>query len=412
MEARDNEPKIRAIPIEDDDGMPLPDAGGPRRSRASRPRRPWMPLAVSGLAVGILIGAVTFFGAVEFQDPSATDPALFSLTASVDDTSQPTEALPPTLDEMIPGIAERLTLVTTDGISIWTFAWDPTFRVPNEFAMRTHVETEWFAAAFDPSGRLVAATGLSPTESGPPDVWIAAPTEFGSAPYMEQVWSAAWHADVASLAYVSQSEAIVTLETIDIDVPTRTAGPPHVMGTFDDVPAVVRWDERGFILQLGGRTVAMDQAGNESWSAKGWAHAASPNLIAQVRPTALGAMWFLVDRESGEATSLAEFGVEARPEYTSIVASSSSDLFAAATYRDDRPAVTRTSITIVSPTLGAPRIVQVDSHVTPIEFTANNEYLILQDVATHDLVFVDWQTGATHRFPVEKGHRVLAIYLG
>lgn len=115
---------------------------------------------------------------------------------------------------------------------------------------------------------------------------------------------------------------------------------------------------------------------------------------------------------SGEATSFFEFGIDARPSYTSIVASSTNDLFAATTYRVDRPSIRRTTITVIGPDLRGRRIVQVDGYVHPYQFTFDAAFLILTERNSNDLVFVAWRTGATHVFDAPDEHRVLALRLG
>jgi hypothetical protein len=89
MEAWDDDPQVRPVPIADDNGVLLPPAGASPRKRARRNRRPWLPLAVTGGAVVALIGAIALLGAVEYQDAPATDPKVFSLTTIADaDTPQ------------------------------------------------------------------------------------------------------------------------------------------------------------------------------------------------------------------------------------------------------------------------------------------------------------------------------------
>jgi len=408
MDSWENEPKIRPIPIEDDDGTLLPDAGGPRRSSGGRTHRTWMPLAVSAIAVAALVGAVTFFGAVEFDDPPSAGPEAFSLTTVVDQGTEPTEALPPTLAEMIPGVTERLTLVTTDGDAVRTFVWDPTFRVPNEFTMESPNSPEWLSASFDVGGRYIAVNGGEvPTERGT-DIWIGPPTEIDPTPPLNAIHSYVWHAtDVSRLGYVTSAGDGYVLETVDVDILSKAPSEPVISLSFDRLPNLVRWDNHGIIIQVDDEIVVLDSAGEELWRLDGWAHSASPGYIAQVRMTGSGAQWYLVNRESAETLPFADFGVDAAAELTDVIASPNSDIFAAVTNRG-----TRSTITVVGPTQSAPRIAQVDNVVYPYTFTADSKFLILKSATSNDLTFVDWRSGATHILDVADGNRVLAVDIG
>jgi hypothetical protein len=408
MEARDNEPKIRPIPIEDRDGMLLPDAGGPRRSRGKRPQRPWLPLAVSGLAVGTLLGAVTFFGAVEFDDPPSTDPETFSLTTIVEGSAQPTDVLPPTLAKMIPGVTERLTLVTTDGDAIWTYVWDPTFRVPNEFSMKSPQTPDWLSASFEVGGRYIAVAGIDGSAEQHPDIWIGQPTEIEPTPDLEDVLSYTWHAsEVSRLAYLTGGEDGFLLETVQVDILSKTPSDPIAALAFTELSDLIRWDNKGFIVQIGDEVAALDNSGAERWRIDGWAHSASPNHIAQVRQTGSGPQWYLVERSSGESVSFAGFGVDVASDVTNVVASPNSDIFAVVTNR-----VSRTTITVVGPSQNAPRIVQVEGLLYPLQFTSDSNFLILTSATSNDLTFVDWRSGARHILDVPDGRTVLAMNLG
>ena len=84
MDTRDTEPNVRPIPVEGEEGVRFSDTVESSQERTVRRHRPWLPLAVSGIVVAGLVGAVTLFGAVEFQDAPATDPDDYSLTADAD----------------------------------------------------------------------------------------------------------------------------------------------------------------------------------------------------------------------------------------------------------------------------------------------------------------------------------------
>lgn len=408
MEAQDNEPSVHPISIEDDDGELLPEVGGRRRREARVPRRPWMPLAVSAMAVAALIGAVTFFGAVEFQDAPTTDPETFSLTTIVGDSAHPTEALPPTLAEMIPGITERLTLVTTDDGALWIYVWDPTFRVPNEFITMAQQDTEQLSASFDVGGRYVAVGGQESVTLPQTDVWVGLPTEIDPTPDVVGVRSYAWHStEVSRLAYLKPEEGGYALETVTVDALSKTPSEADASLDFSELGSIVRWDNAGFIIQVAEETVAIDPTGTEIWRIDGWAHGASPNFLAQIRDTGTGQQWYLVDRDSAERVSFTEFGVDADTFVTQVVASPNSDIFAAVTARESG-----STVKVVGPAQNTPRISRVGAGLYPYQFTSDSTFLVLRSFRSNDLTFVDWRTGATHVLEVPNGKKVLAINIG
>jgi hypothetical protein len=413
MEAREDEPQVRPIPIVDEEGVRLPDAGAPRRPRAESPHRPLLPLAVAGAAISVLVIAVTLFGAVEFRDAPSSDPASFSIAASDDDESSPPETVPPSLEEAVPGITDRLTLITTDGSALWTLVWDPSYRVPKSYSMTSLRATSWSSADFDASGRVVNVFGGPSDGQGTHDLWLGQPTQIDQSPDLDEVWSAAWHAsEVSRLAYVAfvteaDSDAILQLWTTDIDPLTDTHTPPQFVTEFTGLANIVRWDSKGFLMQIGDRTVALDSSGNELWAIDGWSPNASPNHLPQVRMDGGEPQWYLADRATGDRVSFAEFGINASVSVTDVVAAPSNDLFAAATHRDRG-----TTVTVIGPQLSAPRVVQVMGNPTPYGFTSDASFLILKVSDTNDLIFLDWRTGAVHPFDVPDGQIVLALNLG
>ena len=278
MDAWEDESPVRPIPIEDDDGLPLPVAGRVPRNRSRRRYRPWLPLVISGAAVVALVSAVAFLGAVQFQDVPAINPEVFSLTTNTDPEASAEELLPPTLEESIPGVDQRLTLVTTDGDALWTLVWDPSFRAPKPSAVMTPGETVWSSAAFDAGGRVVAATGAHPRNPLPQDVWLGSPTQINHTPDIQDTYAVAWHAtELSRLAFVrlslnAGSEPLFQLWTTTIDITTNSRTEPTLGVEAAEPPTIVRWDGDGFVLQIGQRTLIIGPKGDELWCTSGRAN--------------------------------------------------------------------------------------------------------------------------------------------
>lgn len=413
MEARKNEPQVRPIPIVDEDGVLLPDAGAPPRRRSESHPRPWLPLAVAGTAISVLVIAVALFGAVEFRDAPASGPETFSIQASDDEGATPPDTIPQSLEEAIPGITDRLTLITTDGSALWTLVWDPSYRVPKPYSMTSPRAESWNSASFDAGGRVVNVLGSASQDTGPQDLWLGQPTQVDRDPDLEEIWSSAWHSsEVSRLAYVTfatgkDSDAMLQLWTTEINPLTDALSPPQLVTDFAGLASIVRWDSSGFVIQMDGQTVALDPSGNEIWTNDGWTSNASPSHLPQVRMTGEGPLWHLTDRATGDHVSFAEFGINASASVTEVVAAQRNDLFAAATHRD-----AGTTVTVIGPQLSAPRVVQLKGDPTPYQFTRDASFLILKTNGTNDLIFLDWRTGAIHSFDVPDDHVVLALNLG
>lgn len=409
----DGEP-VRPIPIEGQDADRTPGHHIPRSERGRRPQRPWLPLLVSGAALVGLVGSVAFFGAVEFRDPPVADPSDFTIVAAEADDAVPPTTLPPTLEESIPGISDRLTLITVEDHVLWALVWDPSFRVPepHQLAVRPSVAPSF--TSFDPSGRLVAIAGHETREEDAPStedtraLWIGSPTDVGTQPRISAVVSAQWHAtEVARISYVQEIDDSFKLMIADVDPLTKLPTTSDLIAVFDVLPHIIRWDRDGFVLQIGEQTVALDSAGALLWSADGRATTAAPDFVPQLRRTGEHRGWYLLDRLIGDAESFDAFGIDASEDSTQIVASSSNNIFAAVTRRFDR-----TTVAVIGSDLVAPRIIQVPGDPTPFRFTSDAAFLILRTADGNDLLLLGWRSGGTHRFDVPAGHYVLAINLG
>ncbi|MEN8041465.1 MAG: hypothetical protein ABFR95_08175, partial [Actinomycetota bacterium] len=358
--------------------------------------------------------AVSIFGAVQFEDPPSRDS--FSATTIPDQEATATTALR-ALNEVIPGWQGSLTLATSSDGSLWSLHWEPTFSVPT--AIKTPWESEPEHASFSASGFSVAALGTRPDSSAGFDVRVSPWPTFAILFDLLDVQSAVWHADwkdsiawIANPADGSLPQLHVT-DTAYEDGPSSTA-----IAAMPDGGDLVRWDNDGFVLNAPNELspldeiVVLDAEGVELWALRGTVHAVSPNTIVAILPTGQGPRWYFVDRATGEATSVVEHQLNPFPAQSTIVADPESEIFASLFYVDGGTTeINRTAITIISSELNAPRLIQIDRHVTPIGFARGTPFLVLDDARTNNIVFVDWLSGATHILDVPRDHEVLSVHL-
>jgi hypothetical protein len=271
----------------------------------------------------------------------------------------------------------------------------------------------WSFAAFDAGGRVVAASGAGPNEIRPQDVWLGPPSQIDHVPDLEGAWSIAWHAtEVSRLAFVTmawnaESQSVFQVWATKIDALTNSHTEPTLVAELDEMANLVRWDSKGFVMQIGDRTVALNPTGEEIWSHDGWGSSASPNFVPHIRQTGEEPQWYLISRASGDRTSFVDLGINATASVTDVIAAQSNDLFAAATHRE-----AGTTLTVVGPDMGAPRIVQLVGNPSPYQFTSDAAFLVFRMADSNDLIFVNWRSGATHNLDVPDNHTVLAINIG
>jgi hypothetical protein len=408
MQVPQDEPKVRTIPIEGANGGSFLDTDESSRFQAGRVLGPRLRLAISGIAITTLVAAIAVFGAGEFQHAPVSQPDAFSPTTTVSAEALSDANRAPSLEETISGTTDRLTMLTTERHAIWTLLWDPSSRSPKKSLTISDKDTNWTSASFDAGGRFVAALGTLQGQQGAGATRIGSPSTIEPTSHLTGVWSLKWHAtDVGRLSTAHVVEDEFLIEAIDIDFLTKEPHEVNVLFSLDEAPRIVRWDNSGFVMQLGDRTLALDDRGNEIWSADGWARTASPGVVSQVRHTETGVRWFAIDRETGESTSFREFGINNDALVTEIVMSPSSNIFAAVTQRKD--AVT---ITVGGFGLIIPETVYLFEDVLPYEFTSDNALFMLRSSDSNDLTFFDWRQGTFHRLEVPDETSILAINMG
>ncbi len=406
MPTGDEEQNVRPIDYTANDGSEFarPHAMEPDAERSGP--RPWIPLALSALAVMLVVGAVAGFGALKFDDPEPAAPLEFASGAQSDPEAPP-ETLPLRLEESLPNLTDRLTLVALVDGTFQTLLWDPSFRVPKAYDLpiggsEPLVDIE---ASFDSGGRMLAVEITTPETT---QVYLGDPTDVGAVPDISRPASLLWHASqVGAIAWVMPgSKGQWYLHTGKVDPLSGTITNELVVTSFDTPVGLVRWDSSGFVLNQGSDVVAIGPDGGPMWQRKGVAVSGSASILAIIAPddSASDTRWVIADRISGESAPRQVVGT---PSEVWVTTSRDTDLIAEIVKTE-----TRTRIAVSGPGLAAPRVVQVDLQVAPIGFTSSGEYLQFDLLDSNDLVFVNWNTGATHIVPIPDNTTVIGSDLG
>lgn len=402
MEAWDGGDRVRPISIEDDDAEhrnapPLRDRSGPAR--------PWLPLLIAIGAVVIVIGSVATFGALRFEDPEPADVASFSATTLDEEGSTTTATtLPPRLEELLPGITDRLTLVAErDGEAV-TLLWDPSFRVPKMIPLgvsstsRSHIT----AALFDRGGRFVALEKCDAQQTC--DLYVGLPADVGARPDIENAFGFTWHAsEVGRLAWVQASENGYTVYTATANPLSKSIQDIQPAFTLAELPSLVQWDNLGFVatyLIEPQRTVALTPTGTEVWTRTGRGTTATESIVAVVDGSQ---GWSIVARDTGEPGGA---GAPAE-ELLYVSTSDSAELIARLSVRNEE----YYSLTVTGGALSAPRIVTIEQDYTPLGFTDDGTYFLFLS-GEESIVFVDWNRGAARTVSAPDGDTIIGIDVG
>jgi hypothetical protein len=406
MAHEDKQDRVRPIDYTPADSFsPQPDSDQP--SEPQRPR-PWIALALSAVAVLTAVGAVAAFGSLEFNDPEPPADQEFASGAQNDeDVEAPPDTLPPRLEDSLPNLTDRLTLVAIVDDTLQTLLWDPSFRVPKAYDLPIEgvdADTD-IEATFDSGGRTLAVTVTTPQSKR---VYLGDPTNIGRSPDIVGAVSVLWHAsEVGAISWVLPgSDDQWDLYRGKVDPLTGLITNVIVVTQFETPVGLMRWDSIGFVVNQGSSVVALDDEGEPQWQMKGVAVSGSATLLAVIAPddSASDTRWVITDRISGDAAAQQVTGA---PGELWVTTSRDTDLIAeiAASFETTR-------VLVDGPDLAAKRIVQIDLRVAPIGFTSSGEYLQFHLFDSNDLVFVNWRTGATHVVPIPENMTVIGSDLG
>jgi len=399
MDAWESEPRVRPIPV-DEEELPEWEARTAPLVSEHWTRRPWLPIALTTIAAVGVLTSVTLFGAIEQDDPV---PALDAFPFA--DVRQ--------LQEVIPDITDRLTLIVIGPEGPATLLWDPSFVDPRVVDIQHPVEGDFeYEASFDSSGRFVALASTAP-QSDQISLRAGIPTDLGTVD-LDDVDSYQWHAtEVGRLSYVQKgASGEPTLYTAVIEPFSRLLFEITEVAIVADSERLARWDTSGFILTgTDPSTVrALDSSGVPLWSEPGVVLATSGHTVFISPSAAEGNVISTVnsfDRDGQRLAAVLDEPTDADASVRTMTLSANSDLAATVNVTSGV-----TTLTVEGPQLSSAHIVVHDAGLIPLGFTSNDAFFVFADGSTNDLVFVKWDIGEVYTLDVPDGFDVVGLDIG
>ena len=405
MEAWDDEQRVRPIPIEDDDAT-VTHGASPVERETTRTSRPWLPVLLAVLAVVIVVGSVTMFGALRFDDPPPLPDNAFSDQLQTDDEASTTTAtsLPPRLDAAIPGLNDRLTLIAENDDGVWTLLWDPAFRVPKAVPLpiALPVTDRPAVASFDRGGRFVAIGICLRIDCS---VYIGPPTDIGEEPDIVGNVDWVWHAnEVGRIAWTELDPAGTTaVYTASVNALSNGLDDVQQLFVVDGLVELRQWDQHGFILR-NDSTTAYSETGEIVWRVDDAISASATDRVVSLVDGDFD--WTFVDRRTGEPVEVPISG-SAEDSFVWLTTSESAELIARVAEGLDA-----SRLTVFSEDLNAPRLVSVKKEFRPVRFTESGLYFVYASPDLEVLAFVDWRTGASYEVEMPSEYSIVGFYLG
>jgi hypothetical protein len=347
-----------------------------------------------------VLASVTFFGAVEQDDsPPALDARRFANVRA--------------LQEIIPDITDRITLIVVGPEGPATMLWDPSLAEPKMVEPWSKDEGEFeYEAAFDSGGRFVVLAS-TPTGSQGASLRVGIPTDLGDID-LDDVDSFQWHAtEIGRLAYVvSDGAGDAILYTAEVHPMSRALLDVVRVGTVAAETKLVRWDTEGFILTGGEPTTvhALDGQGSTQWSEPGHAVAAGGHtvLISPFRneyqiDTTVVSFTRNGDRIGVVLNETAAGDVDIQ----TMALSRNSDVTARIDVRGGM-----VTLLVQGPQIPSPRIVKHDEDGLPVGFTSNDEFFVFKGNGNNDLIFFRWNIGEVYVLNIPEGFDVIGVDVG
>jgi hypothetical protein len=398
MEARDSRSKIRPLPVDEIDG------GSPQR----RPEPVKKAIPLIGVAVAAVAFAVIALGlgpARESDVASATTTTPFEAESAPTTT---TTAAPrdPLLREMLPVVADSLRFIDVTATAARVGEWLPDAPQP-AFAATVNLPD---GAGFNADGTRVVIRSL--VRGGSAVIDDAA----GGRPIFlnQTVTSIMWHpTDPDAIAWTAGGVDTPTVLKVAALAGVESHGvlTPDLEVELTPGLRLLAWGSWGFLLQEESGILApasdlllLDSSGHERTRLSGNFYASSDDgLLLLARDDGSGvAMPFLVEADLTE-TALSGLDIGA----ADFLLSGAGDWVIAVTPQADG----HTSVLARTVRAHSTRLSSVRNETTVIGLVWEDRYVALRDVATGDIIFKDWNTGAEFHVAFPDAADIAALFL-
>jgi hypothetical protein len=408
MEAWDDDQRVRPVPIEDPfhNEDPFGREAGTGSTPDGRAARRWLPFAAAIGAIVLITASVGVFGALRYDDEPPTG---FDAIQSPENAADvPTTTVPPILrqlDEILPGVAVRLTLIAERDDTLWALLWDPSFREPKPvpLGIESIPTSRLSRAEFDRSGRFVAVEACGHRTC---DVYVGSSSDVGTEPVLGGILGFTWHAsEVGRLSWIVPIADGYAVRTGTVDPLTMTIRDDETAFVVAEPVRLVQWDALGFVVGqfINQQTTAgYSPDGEVLWTVPGSASTGTTSIVA-VLDEAEG--WFTVDRATG--VPIESIGGPRNPFFMFVTTSDSADLIARLAERTDGSY----SLMVSGGSMAAVRVMTVAQRYDPIGFTDDGIYFLLIGQGRR-VVFVDWSRGASYEVVAPDGYEILGLDLG
>jgi hypothetical protein len=362
--------------------------------------------------VGVLT-SVTLFGAVEHEDPPPLNPLPFASDADDVPTETTPVTLAPALQDIIPDITDRLTLMVIGPEGPAVLLWDPSFVQPKVIDLEIGTDGDYdYEASFDSSGRFVAlaASAFDSTATG---LYLGVPTDVGDVD-LPDVRGYQWHTtQVGRIAWLAADDSgDSVLRTGEVDPVSQDLHDVAIITTIGPDLELVRWDSEGFVLSDTnfGMVYALDALGTEQWTRRGHVLATSgstmlisPQRVLLERATYIESF----TREGDPIETVLDEETRGDVRIRTMATSLNSDMVARIDVQEDSM-----RIEIRRPQISTIRIIHYNEGATPIGFTSNDQYFVFESEKTNDLLFVRWKRSVTYELDVPDEFEVIGLDIG
>lgn len=401
MEAWDDDQRVRPIPIED----PFGSNAGAGSTPDGRAERRWLPFVAAIGAIVVITASVGAFGALRYEDEPPT--GFDALQSPENAADLPTTTVPAAsrqLDELLPGVSVRLTLIAERDDTLWALLWDPSFREPK--AVPLGIESTPTArlsrAEFDRSGRFVAVEACGHRTC---DVYVGSSSDVGTAPVLGGILGFTWHAsEVGRLSWIVPVADGYAVRTGTVDPLTMTIRDDETAFVLPEPGRLVQWDALGFVVRrfINERaTAAYGPDGQVLWTLPGEVSTGTASIVAVLDESG----WSTVDRATG--IPIEAVGGQENRSFLFVTTSESADLIARLAERTDGSY----SLMVTGGSMAAMRVVTIAQRYDPVGFTDDGTYFLLIGQGRR-VVFVDWSRSASYEVVVPDGYDILGLDLG